>query len=154
MDNSITFNGMKCIMNFEAFKLPFDNCQNAKMDDSASEYEDWLDMEFAKNEMESILPENALHLGSIETEIGEVQSTMVYDEYYLLSISDGNFNWAIFRLSWDDNREKWRWCFDARIESDIEDYQTLSKLVLTKLWDHWEVDWESDPSYSDLLGAI
>jgi hypothetical protein len=78
----------------------------------------------------------------------------IYEEYYLLSISEGNFNWALFRLSWDDNWEKWQWCFDARIESDIEDYQTLSKLVLTKLWDHWEEDWESDVLYSDLLQVI
>jgi len=145
---------MNCIVNFEKFILPFGLVNPDLGDDVLDDLEDGLDIEESKYRMENTIPKDVIHLGTIETEVEGGMSFDIYDEYYLLSISDGNFNWAIFRLSWDDNWEKWRWCFDARIESDIEDYQTLSKLVLTKLWDHWEVDWESDPSYSDLLGAI
>lgn len=145
---------MTCTVNFEKFILPFGLINPDLGNDELDDLEDDLDIEESKYRMENAIPKDVIHLGTIETEVEGGMSFDIYDEYYLLSISDGNFNWAIFRLSWDDNWEKWQWCFDARIESDIEDYQTLSKLVLKKLWDHWEVDWESDPSYSDLLGAI
>ena len=145
---------MTCTVNFEKFILPFGLINPDLGNDVLDDLEDDLDIEESKYRMENAIPKDVIHLGTIETEVEGGMSFDIYDEYYLLSISDGNFNWAIFRLSWDDNWEKWQWCFDARIASDIEDYQTLSKLVLTKLWDHWEVDWESDPSYSDLLGAI
>jgi hypothetical protein len=145
---------MNCTVSFEKFILPFGTVNPELSGDVLDDFDYDLDIEESKYRMENAIPKEAIHLGTIETEVEGGMAFDIYDEYYLLSISEGNFNWALFRLSWDDNWEKWQWCFDARIESDIEDYQTLSKLVLTKLWDHWEVDWESDVLYSDLLQAI
>ncbi len=57
--------------------------------------------------MEKLLPNNVIHLSSIETEVESGISFDVLDEYYLISITQTNFNWANFRLSWDDNWERW-----------------------------------------------
>ena len=142
---------MKCLINFEKYILPFDNVNTDLSDDVLDDFDDDFDIEEAKSQMEDILPNNAIRLGSIETEVEGGISFDIYDDYYIIPISDLNFNYAVFRLSWDDNWEKWQWCCDARIESDIQDINMLSKLVLEKLWDHWRLDWKEDDSYKSLI---
>lgn len=142
---------MKCIINFEGFVLSFTVISSDLIDESENDIDEDFDIEEAKSQMEDILPNNAFHLGSIETEVEGGISFDIYDDYYIIPISDLNFNYAVFRLSWDDNWEKWIWCFDARIESDIQDINMLSKLVLEKLWSHWGLDWKDDDSYKSLI---
>lgn len=145
---------MKCLINFEKYILPFDNVNTDLSDDVLDDFDDDLDIEESKYQMENVIPKDAIHLGAIETEVEGGISFDIYDEYYLISISEGNFNWAIFRLSWDDNWEKWIWCFDARIESNIQDISFLSKMVLEKLWDHWAIDWREDITYKSLHQSL
>ena len=142
---------MKCIINFEGFVLSFTVISSDLIDESENDIDEDFDIEESKSQMEDILPNNAIRLGSIETEVEGGISFDIYDDYYIIPISDLNFNYAVFRLSWDDNWEKWNWCFDARIESDIQYINILSKLVLEKLWDHWELDWKDDDSYKSLI---
>jgi hypothetical protein len=142
---------MRCIVNFEKFVLSFTNISSDLIDESENDIDEDFDIEEAKSQMEDILPNNAIRLGSIETEVEGGISFDIYDDYYIIPISDLNFNYAVFRLSWDDNWEKWQWCCDARIESDIQDINMLSKLVLEKLWDHWRLDWKEDDSYKSLI---
>jgi hypothetical protein len=142
---------MKCLINFEKYILPFDNVNTDLSDDVLDDFDDDLDIEESKYQMENVIPKDAIHLGAIETEVEGSISFDIYDEYYLISIYEGNFNWAIFRLSWNDNWEKWQLCCDARIETDIQDINMLSKLVLEKLWDHWGLDWKDNDSYKGLI---
>ena len=142
---------MRCIVNFEEFVLSFTFISSDLIDESENDIDEDFDIEESKSQMEDILPNNAIRLGSIETEVEGGISFDVYDDYYIIPISDLNFNYAVFRLSWDDNWEKWNWCFDARIESGIQYINILSKLVLEKLWDHWELDWKDDDSYKSLI---
>ena len=142
---------MRCIVNFEEFVLSFTFISSDLIDESENDIDEDFDIEESKSQMEDILPNNAIRLGSIETEVEGGISFDIYDDYYIIPISDLNFNYAVFRLSWDDNWEKWNWCFDARIESDIQHINILSKLVLEKLWDHWELDWKDDDSYKSLI---
>jgi hypothetical protein len=142
---------MRCIVNFEKFVLSFTNISSDLIDESENDIDEDFDIEEAKSQMEDILPNNAIRLGSIETEVEGGISFDIYDDYYIIPISDLNFNYAVFRLSWDDNWEKWQWCCDARIESDIQDINMLSKLFLEKLWDHWRLDWKEDDSYKSLI---
>lgn len=145
---------MKCILNFESFELPFADNNSNNLNEEFSNSDEEFDSEDSKYEMECMIPKNAIHLGSIETEVEGGISFDIYEEYYLVSIADTNFNWALFRLSWDDNWEKWMWCFDARIESDIVDAKELSKLVILELWDHWQLDWKSNISYKDFIDNL
>jgi hypothetical protein len=142
---------MRCIVNFEEFVLSFTVISSDLIDESENDIDEDFDIEESKRQMEDFLPNNAIRLGSIETEVEGGISFDIYDDYYIIPISDLNFNYAVFRLSWDDNWEKWIWCCDARIETDIQDINVLSKLVLEKLWDHWELDWKDDDSYKSLI---
>lgn len=142
---------MRCIISFDKFILPFDNVNTDLSDDVLDDFDEDFDFEESKSHMEDILPNNVIRLGSIETEVEGGISFDIYDDYYIIPISDLNFNYAVFRLSWDDNWEKWIWCFDARIESDIQDINLISKLVLEKLWNHWGLDWKDDDSYKSLI---
>ena len=142
---------MRCIVNFEEFVLPFTVISSDLIDESENDIDEDFDIEESKSQMEDILPNNAIRLGSIETEVEGGISYDIYDDYYIIPISDLNFNYAVFRLSWDDNWEQWHWCFDARIETDIQDINVLSKLVLEKLWVYWELDWKDDYSYKSLI---
>lgn len=145
---------MQCIINFEKFELSFADISSDLIDESENEFDDDLDIEESKYQMENVIPKDAIHLGSIETDVEGVISFDIYDDYYIIPISDINFNYALFRLSWDDNWEKWKWCFDARINTDIQDVNVLSTLVLEKLWDHWALDWRDNNSYKSLIQSL
>jgi len=102
---------MRCIVNFEEFVLSFTFISSDLIDESENDIDEDFDIEESKSQMEDILPNNAIRLGSIETEVEGGISFDIYDDYYIIPISDLNFNYAVFRLSWDDNWEKWNWCF-------------------------------------------
>ena len=54
-------------------------------------------------------------IGNIDSEVGNWTSWIVKDEYYIIPLNDEKYNWALFRISWDDNWETWNWSFDARL---------------------------------------
>ena len=145
---------MKCIINYEKFKLSFAVISSDLNDESENDIDEDFDIEESKSQMEDILPYNAIFLGSIVTDVQGGISFDIYEDYYIIPISDLNFNYALFRLSWDDNWEQWKWCFDARINTDIQDINVLSKLVLEKLWDHWALDWRDNNSYKSLIQLL
>ena len=87
---------MKCLINFEKYILPFDNVNTDLSDDVLDDFDDDFDIEEAKSQMEDILPNNAIRLGSIETEVEGGISFDIYDDYYIIRISDLNFNYAVF----------------------------------------------------------
>ena len=94
---------MRCIVNFEEFVLSFTFISSDLIDESENDIDEDFDIEESKSQMEDILPNNAIRLGSIETEVEGGISFDIYDDYYIIPISDLNFNYAVFRLSWDDN---------------------------------------------------
>ncbi len=124
---------MRCYVNFEKFHLSFASNNSDLIDESENDIDEYFDIEEAKSPMEDILPNNAIRLGLIETEVDGGISFDVYDDYYIIPIFNLNFNYSVFRLSFEDNWEKWIWCFAARIESDNQDIKILSKSVLEKL---------------------
>ena len=62
---------MRCIVNFEEFVLSFTVTSSDLIDESENDIDEDFDIEEAKSQMEDILPNNAIRLGSIETPTSE-----------------------------------------------------------------------------------
>jgi hypothetical protein len=156
-------------INFDDFQLPFifnlidgsdDGSDDDIDDDGDDDYEsddfEYPDIEDLKEKMESIIPDSAIYLGSIEREVENWTTWRIYDEYYIIPLIDEKFDWAIFRLSWDDNWEKWRWIFDSRLTGYKENYLEAARYGLLKTWTRWKIDLndiENTP-YNDLLESL
>lgn len=151
------------IINFDEFELPFSSItteieDNEETSDSDSEIEDdeELDASEVKENMESCIPTEAIYIGRIETDVENWTSWSIEDEYYIIPINDEKYNWALFRISWDDNWGTWNWSFDARLSGYRNNSDEAAKYMLLKLWESWELDLnepENKP-YINLLNMI
>ena len=104
----------KEILNFESFELPFFN-EVKDQQSPRSNLEILLSnlSNKVKENMESRIPPSAIYLGTIATEIENVNNTWITrDEYYIYPLQNDEYNWAVFRISWDDNFGRWDWSPD------------------------------------------
>ena len=146
----------KPILNLETFELPFFNegkypqsprsnleilLSNKSEDISEEDIEEEEDNDIIKENMESRIPKSAIYLGPLEydTENGP-NSWITRDEYYIYPLQNDEYDWAIFRISWDDNWGRWEWSSDARIKGLFANYKEAARLLLYKLWENWQLD--------------
>jgi hypothetical protein len=138
------------IINFDEFDLPFSSLSPEMVEDEElSAYE-------VKDNMETNIPKEAIFIGNIDSEVGNWTSWIVKDEYYIIPLNDEKYNWALFRISWDDNWETWNWSFDTRLNGYSSDYRKAAKYVLLKLWEKWDFDLNDkvNQPYIDLLNGV
>ena len=123
------------IINFDSFDLPFIVESSEQEDDDRSQepYE-------VKEMMESVLPNSVHFLGNIEAEIENWTTWNINDDYYITPITDENFNWALFRITWDDNWGNWEWSLDARLSGFKDDYKAAAKFIIARLYENWNID--------------
>lgn len=148
------------IINFDEFELPFStkSSEEEKTSESDAELEDGeqLDVYEVKENMESSIPKEAIFIGEIESEVENWTTWSIQDEYYIIPLNDGKYNWALFRISWDDNWGTWSWSFDARISGYRSDSKEAAKYMLLSLWERWELDLNDSQNepYINLLNNI
>ena len=142
----------KPILNFEDFELPFFVTSN---DDSNDEEEE-TNQFHVKEKMESNIPDSAIYLGIIETEVENWTSWKIEDDYYIIPLENEELDWAIFRISWDDNWGKWIWSADVRMKGQKNNHIKAAKIMLAQLWDKWGIDIESeeDEPYADFFEQL
>jgi hypothetical protein len=140
----------KPIINFDDFDLPFlsksieieenenSNVSDAEMEDEEEEKQ--LKPYEIKENMENLIPNSAICIGGMDTEVDNWTSWSNKDEYYIIPLTDDKFDWALFRISWDDNWGRWEWSFDARLIGFKNDYAGAARFILRKLWKKWEID--------------
>ena len=135
-------------ISFADFQLPFLANKSPGPETEQDDEEDGTNLE----DMEGLLPKEAIFLGSIDDEVSNWTSWKVDDHYYLLPWDDGKFDWALFRITWDDNWCRYDWSCDARI-SGVADPKEAARRMLRKLFAHWEIDLRKSTSspYRDLL---
>jgi hypothetical protein len=151
------------IINFDDFHLQFASATNeGEVDeensdsDSELDFDEDVDASELKEYMESCIPTEAIFLGGIEKEVENWTSWIIQDDYYIIPLQDDKYDWALFRLSWDDNWGTWNWSFDARLAGYKENYQDAAKYILKNLWGKWGIDFK-DPeneSYNDLINEL
>jgi hypothetical protein len=165
----------KATLNFERFELPFfneakdqqsprsnleillSNLSNKSKDISEEDIEEEEDNDLVKENMESRIPNSAIYLGAAATELEHATTTwMTRDEYYIYPLKDDVYNWAVFRISWDDNWERWEWIPDGRIKGLETNYKEAARLILHDLWKQWGLDLNDseNESYLAILEQI
>ena len=140
---------LKPTINFDEFELPF--ISNIEIE----EYDDLNSSEIKEN-MESLIPQDAIYIGNIDSEVDNWTSWSNKDEYYIIPIIDDKFNWALFRITWDDNWERWEWSFDARMIGFENNYKEATIYILKALWLQWDIDLTDDNNepYLNFLNNI
>ena len=161
----------KPILNLETFELPFFNegkypkiprsnleifLSNKSKDISKEDIEEEEDNDIIKENMKSRIPKSAIYLGSIEEEVRNFTSWIIQDEYYVYPLKDDDYNWAVFRISWDDNWSRWIWSPDGRLKGLAANYKEAARLILIGLWESWNKDLNDseNKAYSNILEHI
>jgi hypothetical protein len=142
--------------NFEDFELPFFNSVSDDSSENESDEDEEPDTDSAKEDMEVRIPESAKFLGSIETYVENWTSWKVHDDYYIIPLNEKDFDWALFRISWDDNFNKWDWSADARLKGFPNDHRAAGKIMLKELWKKWSLNLKEPENevYADMLSGI
>ncbi|MDB4083330.1 hypothetical protein N9502_03585 [Vicingaceae bacterium] len=131
----------KPILNLETFELQFfietkDHPLKDISDDEINE-----DVYMVKENMESRIPTSAIYLGPLEDDIEHGATTWVtQDEYYIYPLQSNEYDWALFRICWDDNWGRWEWSPDGRLKGLVANYKEAARLLLCELWGNWQLD--------------
>ena len=129
----------KIPVDYTEFSLPFfktvyaedqeesDDKANADQDDESEDDEDEenpgpLSKEDALEAMQDLIPSSVHHIGTVEDTAENWTSWLSEDHFYLIPWQGDDFQWALFRISWDDNWEKWEWESLARIP-EVKDHR-------------------------------
>jgi hypothetical protein len=141
------------VLNFDNFELPF---IAEPSHDELVDNEEELEADEAKEKMESLIPDSANCLGVVEAEIDNWTSWSLKDEYYICPLNDGEFDWALFRISWDDNWGRWDWSFDCRLKDGSVNYREAARIMLSALWEKWGLDIydAENEAYSEFLDGV
>ena len=104
---------------------------------------------------EELVPDNAVFVGLIDDEVSNWTSWKVEDRYYLLPWEDSGFDWAMFRISWDDNHECYGWSPDARING-VSDPNEAARRMARGLFARWKKDLRKseNSAYREFLDSI
>ena len=103
-------------VDYTEFSLPFFKTVYAKddQDDESEEDDDDenagpLSKEDALEAMQDLIPSFVHPIGSVEDTVENWTSWLSEDHFYLIPWQGDDFQWALFRISWDDNWGKWEW---------------------------------------------
>lgn len=126
------------MLSFEDFELPFIDEVPDYPDEAEEESEDFsFNTSHQKALMEEAIPVDYYFLGTIDI---NASTWSVEADYYLLPLKDESFDWALFRINWDDNWSRWEWVFDARLKGLQDEPMEAARLMLTELWKVWGID--------------
>lgn len=129
-------------VNLESFKLEF---MEANPNDDAwdDEGEQILDNDEILEQMLDAIPADAVSLGEFEDEVENYTSWQTSDRYFVIPWKGQDFDWALFRISWDDNWGRYRWESCARV-GGVSEGRPAARVMLKALVESWGYDPESE----------
>jgi hypothetical protein len=144
----------KPILNFDDFSLPF--MKNPYPEECGEEDENSDRIQIFET-MENALPKSAIHIGSIENDVDHSPglSWKIEDHYYLVPLRGKEFEWALFRITWDDNWGRYEWASDVR-GSGFSDSKEAARVMVAAMFESWSFDLKSDEFeiYRDFLKKL
>ena len=127
-------------ISYENFSLSFMNENETEENHDEYEEEEYSEQSGQDiEEFESKLPRDAVFLGALNDEVENFTSWEINDHYYIVPLKDDAYDWALFRISWDDNWGRFEWQPDARIKG-ASDYKDAAKRMLSGLFATWGHD--------------
>jgi hypothetical protein len=123
---------MKRKINHDSFVLPFLTDREEESPDDRYEQ-----LEF----MQEKIPSDCIFLGELNTGIDGPpgMSWLVEDYYYLTPWRGGDYEWALFRITWDDNWGRFEWSTCGRVKG-ITDSKEAARLLFKGLVKSWGYD--------------
>jgi hypothetical protein len=103
------------------------------------------DREAELEQMEGSLPDDAIALGSLEYEIDHSPglSWRIEDHFYLVPLKGEPYEWALIRITWDDNWSAYQWCQDA-VGSGFSNPRDAGRMMVAELFNRWDDCEEGD----------
>jgi hypothetical protein len=139
-------------ISFESFTLGF---MEEKTDGSSEEDGEELSSAETLDRMEAALPSAARFLGRVDDEVENFTSWKIEDHYFLLPWEGQEFDYALVRISWDDNWGRFEWGACSRICGEKDPDAAARKLV-SATFKNWNIDLD-DPeraAYQDFLKTL
>ncbi len=110
------------VIDYSKFNLPLPTAGDSDKD---SEEEALLSKDEMLDAMQGLIPKEAIFIGSIDSKIDNWTSWEIEDHFYLMPINSDGFNWALFRITWDDNWAR----YDLDLISRAKGVASASKAV-------------------------
>ena len=85
-------------------------------------------------------PENALLLGRNKYTVDNWRSWDADDLYFILPLENDDWDYALFRITWDDNYTCWAWSSDCRIKGEFKTIKKAALIMLSESWKNWGID--------------
>lgn len=128
-------------ISYETFSLPFfiDPSDLAENDDDEDVDED------AARDLDvfhGLIPESAIFVGTVDSETSNWTSWEIEDHFYVIPWEDLEFDWALFRITWDDNWGCYQWSGDAKIKG-VADPMEAARLMAKGAFTQWGIDFRS-----------
>jgi hypothetical protein len=103
--------------------------------------------------LEGKIPDQCIFLGQInsETDHSPGLTWVTEDYYYLLPWEGSEYDWGLFRITWDDNYGNFDWSADARIKG-VFDPKEAARQLFAALMEQW--GYEANADYSNFLKSI
>lgn len=87
-------------ISLESFNLPL-------MEINLNKEEQVIDNDEVFALMEGTIPSIAHSLGALEDEVENWTTTWItQDHYFVIPFEEDDYDWGLFRISWDDNRSR------------------------------------------------
>lgn len=90
--------------------------------------------------MLNFTPKNALLLGRNKYTVDNWRSWDADDLYFIIPIENDDWDYALFRATWDDNYTCWAWTSDCRIKGEFKSIKEAALIMLSESWKNWEID--------------
>ena len=85
-------------------------------------------------------PKHALLLGRNRYTVDNWRSWNAEDLYFILPLENDDWDYALFRITWDDNYTCWAWTSDCRIKGEFKSIKEAALIMLSESWKNWEID--------------
>jgi hypothetical protein len=121
-------------VSIESFELNF--LKHVDISTEDFENEDEMDeteiREQLKEQYLKMLPDTAVFIGAIETEVSNFGTYEYSYEFYVVPIDSDGYSWALIKFYWDDNWSKWNWDAKARMKGE-NNPQIAAKMMFDHL---------------------
>ena len=138
-------------ISFKPFTLSFMEEASGSSEEDGEE----LSSAEAFDRMEDSLPPDARFLGQLDDEIDNFTSWKIEDHYFLLPWEGPEFDFALVRITWDDNWGRYEWGGCARISGE-KDPDAAARQLVSGTFKNWNIDLD-DPeraAYQDFLKKL
>ena len=132
--------------------LPFMRTQEQDFGDEAEDVADQSPDEPTSDEvlkqMQAVIPTDASSLGTLEYHLDHSPglSWKIEDHFYLVPLRGAKYEWALIRITWDDNFGRYQWAEDA-VGSGFGDARAAARAMVSAVFKSWDA--EDDGAASD-----